>query len=243
MPTSSSNLQTVPNTATTTTKSSKLISTFLSTQQQQPYSSRSKLYQQQQHQLQNNLLQFCNFQHPNPLTISSTSKPLLSKSKNLSTVGHHHYETNPDHERINSSDYSWCKLSGGFMTHWTTHYYSDDSLNDESRSRSGSGFHRPEWLFFQYFKLVILVRIVHVLVRHHIPGYQEYREHVYLGSFSKFMGGPLHFTELIAFFWSLSESMMYYFCVNTSKDKFTWIKVFLFLNQANIPGKLYYYYY
>jgi len=127
-----------------------------------------------------------------------------------------------------SSTYTWCTLSGGFMSHWTQHYY----------DRYESTFHKQIWRFFEYFKLAIFVRVLFILSQYKSPNYYNMSMHLYLGTFAKYMGGPLHFTELIALFWSLSEAMMYHFCICSPRHTFDcWICIFLFLNQAKISSK------
>lgn len=126
------------------------------------------------------------------------------------------------------SPYSWCTLSGGFMSHWTVHYF----------DTTAAPFYRPIWQWFPFFKLLIMLRILWVISLCRRENFENLRMHVYLGTFARFMGGPLHYTELIALLWSLSEAAMYAFCINAPKEKFShWLPVFLFLNQANIPSK------
>ncbi len=156
-----------------------------------------------------------------------TSKLRANQAENKSPSGKHYQSSLVTGQTTVKNDYSWCVLSGGFMSHWTTHYFDENEKH----------FHRAVWKFFSIFKLLIIIRIVRILLLFGTPNYEQLREHVYLGTFARYMGGPLHFTELIAFFWSFSEAMMYQFCINPPRHKFDdWIQIFLFLNQINIPS-------
>ena len=117
-------------------------------------------------------------------------------------------------------------VPGGFMPFWTKHYY------DENIKR----FYKKKWKFFALFKIVILIRVIKILSLYKTENYSKLPLHLYLGTFAQFMGGPLHYTELIAFFWSLSESMMYFLCICRSREEFGWLKIFVFLNKDNIPS-------
>lgn len=160
--------------------------------------------------------------------VNFTSKLRASQAKNRPKSGERViYQSSSVLNTTLKNDYSWCVLSGGFMSHWTTHYF------DENEKY----FHRTLWKFFCIFKLIIIFRIVRILSLYRTENYSELRLHVYLGTFARYMGGPLHFTEMIAFFWSLSEAMMYQFCINPPRHKFDdWIRIFLFLNQSNIKS-------
>ena len=62
------------------------------------------------------------------------------------------------------------------------------------------------------------------------------RLHVYLGTFANYMGGPPIYTELVAIFWTTSEIFLYQYCICRQRKEFSWLKVFVFLNQSNIKG-------
>lgn len=156
-----------------------------------------------------------------------TSKLRASQAKNKPKSAEHSHQSSLEGRPVTKNDYSWCLLSGGFMSHWTKHYFDENENN----------FHRSVWRFFSIFKLLIIIRIVRILSLYGTPNYAQLRVHVHLGTFARYMGGPLHFTELIAFFWSLSEAMMYQFCINPPRHQFDdWIGIFLFLNQSNIKS-------
>jgi len=52
------------------------------------------------------------------------------------------------------------------------------------------------------------------------------------------MGGPAIYTELVGFFWTASEIVMYQYCICRQRKEFSWLKIFVFLNQTNIEGIL-----
>lgn len=118
-------------------------------------------------------------------------------------------------------------VAGGFMTFWTKRYYDPD----ESR------FYKLSWKFFAIFKLAMIIRIVKILSLYKQPDYAHLPLHVYLGTFGQYMGGPPHFTELIAFFWSWTESMMYLKCVCRPRRDFDWIYIFIYLDKDNVSSK------
>lgn len=119
-----------------------------------------------------------------------------------------------------------CTIRGEFVGHWTTHWYDEDEKH----------FRRRIWLFYACFKVAIVLRIMHVIRFYKHPNFRDLPMHTYMGAFSKFMGGPMHYTELIALFWSVSESLMYLLCVFRPKRDFVWLKIFIYLNKKNIQS-------
>lgn len=142
-----------------------------------------------------------------------------------------HHRTSKVHATKTMHDLnSQCRISGGFMRYWTLNYF---AANNEKM------FHKTLWKFFGFFKLIMAIRIAKILSLFKDPHYADLSIHLYLGTFAKFMGGPIHFTELIGFLWCLSESMMYLFCICRHKSNFNWLIIFVYLNKTNIPSKIY----
>lgn len=115
-------------------------------------------------------------------------------------------------------------VPGGFMPFWIQYYYEDNPKK----------FFKKQWKFFVFFHVAILFRIIKILSLYQEENYSALRWHVYLGTFAQYLGGPLHYTELIGFFWSFTSSFMYCLCICRPREEFDWLKIFVFLSNQSI---------
>ncbi|XP_054166204.1 uncharacterized protein LOC128963716 [Oppia nitens] len=121
------------------------------------------------------------------------------------------------------------KYQGGFIGYWTRNY--GQALRERDRS-----FYPRLWRAYMWFKFLMLFRILKcfsVLLDQPVID-RHARIHVYLGTFSLYMGGPALYTEIVALSWTVSVFILYHYCVCRPVTEFSWLTVFNYLNRDNI---------
>ena len=117
-------------------------------------------------------------------------------------------------------------ICGGPANYWTKNYYKDNSFTEKI------------WHIYQVMNIIVFVRIISIIkiLSLEKDGINYKRLHIYLGAFANYLGGPPIYTELLLMLWTLSNISLNRYCICGQRKEFSWLKVFVFLNQSNIKG-------